>query len=439
MTEKRRGAVLLRAALHHLWLAGLGVCVGLAAGVVCGAFGAGLNAIVPFAHENFQSNVWFLPLAGLLTAAMFHLCGRDRPGMSAVFAAARGERAALPLRGAAVQFAGTWCAHFFAASVGREGAAVQIGASLGNRIGNSAGPADAGRTMTVAGMAAGFSALFMTPLAALCFALEAVYLGRAGARAVVPCVLASFAAFFTAGLYGLAPHTYALGALPAFDWLLLAKCLGMGALFGLAGLLFSFARRFFGRFFAVSVQNAFLRVFAGGVLLSCLLYLTGGRYAGLGTDIVDAAISGEKIYAADFALKILFTAAMLGAGFIGGEVTTMFAAGAALGAVLADIFGVPAELAVCLGYAAVFGAATGTLVAPVLLGCEIFGFAAFPFLFFACAAAYVFGFGQTVYGKSAANTALADKLPAFPRKRMCPLPRRLYGAVRTPKKRNALS
>ena len=141
-----------------------------------------------------------------------------------------------------------------------------------------------------------------------------MYLGRAGARAVVPCVLASFAAFFTAGLYGLAPHTYALGALPAFDWLLLAKCLGMGALFGLAGLLFSFARRFFGRFFAVSVQNAFLRVFAGGVLLSCLLYLTGGRYAGLGTDIVDAAISGEKIYAADFALKILFTAATLGAG-----------------------------------------------------------------------------------------------------------------------------
>ncbi len=413
-----------RVALYHLALTALGAAVGLAAGVVCGIFGAGLQAITADAGENFAFNVWFLPLAGLLTAAVFRIGGGKTGGMAGVFRAARGESNGVPLRAVGIQFAGTWSAHLFCASVGREGAAIQIGAALGSNIGGNLPLRDAGRLMTVAGMAAGFSALFMTPLAAFFFAMEVTFVGKLDGKALLPSLAASFAAYFAAGRLGLEAHTFILPVLPSFRWALLAKTFALGAIFGLAGLFFAFASRALRRFFHVAVKNPFVRVLAAGVMLSCLLYLTGGRYAGLGTDLAEAAFAGENMRAYDWAVKILFTAATLGAGFIGGEVTTMFAAGAALGAVLAEPFGISVQLAVCLGYAAVFGASTGTLLAPVFLGGEVFGFAAAPYLAAACLAAYIFRFGQSVYGQRIFPRAL--HLPRLRIPRALPLPQRLY-------------
>lgn len=394
------------AVLYHIALAALGAAVGAASGAVCGVFGAGLNAIVPFARGNFDTLVWFLPLAGGVTAVMFRLWGNKKQGMSYVLRSARGE-GSVPLRNVAFQFVGTWSAHLFCASVGREGAAMQIGAAVGGGAGNlfsrplsRLGGKDAARVLTVAGMAAGFSALFMTPLAAFCFALEVTFAGKVGFRAVLPSLTAAFAGFFVSGLIGTRAHTYVLPEIPVFDWLLVAKSAGLGVLFGLCGLFFSFALRAMRALFARAAKNSVFRAAAGGVLLACLLFLAyNGRYSGLGADLVDAAFGGEQVYAWDWAVKILFTAATLGAGFIGGEVTTMFAAGSLLGAALSDAFSVPPELAVCLGYAAVFASSTGTLIAPVLIGGEIFGFEAAPYLIAACLFSYVFSFGFSVYGR----------------------------------------
>lgn len=382
----------------HIALAALGLAVGLGAGVVCGAFAAGLNIIAPYAFEHFTLQVWFLPLAGLFTAAMFRLFDDGRQGMSVVFRSARGKADGVALRAAAFQFAGTWCAHFFSASVGREGAGVQIGAAIGNNIGKKVPIRGADKILLLAGMSAGFSALFLTPLAAFFFALEVTVAGKLRFGALLPCLCASFAAYYAAGLFGLQAHVFPLDFVPEFGWMLALKVFAMGVLFGLSGLIFVFASKYFRKFFRESVKNPFVRVFAAGVLLACLLYLAhGGRYSGLGTNLIDAAAGGEKVYFYDWILKFLFTAATLAAGFVGGEVTTMFAAGATLGSVLSGVFGVPVGLSVCIGYAAVFGACTNTLIAPVFLGGEIFGFAAAPYLFFACVGAYIFNFGCSVY------------------------------------------
>lgn len=74
----------------------------------------------------------------------------------------------------------------------------------------------------------------------------------------------------------------------------------------------------------------------------------------------------------DWALKFVLTIATLAAGYQGGEVTPLFSIGASLGVVLAGILGMPVELCAALGYAAVFGSATNTLLAPILIGCEVF-------------------------------------------------------------------
>ena len=59
------------------------------------------------------------------------------------------------------------------------------------------------------------------------------------------------------------------------------------------------------------------------------------------------------------------------------------------GAVLASVFGLPVPLCAALGYAAVFGSASNTLLAPALIGAEVFGWAGAPAFLIACAAAYV--------------------------------------------------
>ena len=377
--------------------AALGLAVGLAAGAAVGIFGRGVEFFSALGAAHFSLYVWFLPAVGILTAAMLRKWGKSNIGMGAAFRACRGETKGFPLRNALFQFAGTWGAHLVCASVGREGAAIQIGAALGSGIGRNIPLRGAERILIVAGMAAGFSALFGTPVCALFFALEVTIVGGIRLRALVASAVASFTAYFTASLCGPARATIAVGDVPAFTLAVLAKLLVLGAAFGLTGFAFCVIRKGAGKFFRVSVPCPYLRAGLAGALLACLLFLTGGRYSGLGTNLVDLAFSGGQVYAFDFIVKILFTAVTLSVGFLGGEVTTFFAAGACLGAVLGEALGLPPAFAACLGYAAVFGAATNTLFAPVLLCVELFGGALLPHAALACTAAYIFNFNRSVY------------------------------------------
>ena len=119
----------------------------------------------------------------------------------------------------------------------------------------------------------------------------------------------------------------------------------------------------------------------------------------MGTNLITASFSGQTIYPFDFIVKLGFTILTLSVGFQGGEVTPLFSIGASLGIILAGIFHLPIMLVAALGYAAVFGSATNTLLAPILIGCEVFGFQHFPYFFVVCAFAYFFNFDQSIYGK----------------------------------------
>lgn len=135
-----------------------------------------------------------------------------------------------------------------------------------------------------------------------------------------------------------------------------------------------------------------------GVALSAVLYLLyRGRYCGLGTNLINASLAGEPIYAWDWALKLALTVLTLSAGFQGGEVTPLFSIGASLGAALAGLLGLPSAFCAALGYAAVFGSATNTLLAPALIGAEVFGWAAAPHFFAVCTLSYAVNGGRSIY------------------------------------------
>jgi H+/Cl- antiporter ClcA len=129
-----------------------------------------------------------------------------------------------------------------------------------------------------------------------------------------------------------------------------------------------------------------------------LLLFHTGRYAGLGTNLISSVFSGNEINSYDWLLKLLLTVLTLAAGFQGGEVTPLFAIGATLGATLAAIFGLPVMLVAALGYAAVFGSATKTLFAPMLIGAEVFGPQNIIYFAIVCSIAYVISGKHTIYG-----------------------------------------
>ena len=59
------------------------------------------------------------------------------------------------------------------------------------------------------------------------------------------------------------------------------------------------------------------------------------------------------------------------------------------------------SIALCaaLGYAAVFGSATNTLLAPILIGCEVFGFGNLPMFIIVCGVAYLFNMAKSSYAQ----------------------------------------
>lgn len=421
---KDRTKAWLRAAEPALY-ALLGALLGAAVGAVIVLFGRGVDFFAAVGAEHFSLYVWFLPAVGALTAAMLRRWGGGSAGMAAAFRASRGEARTFPLRNVFFQFAGTWGAHLFCASVGREGAGVQIGAAIGGGIGARVPLAGADKILLVAGMAAGFSALFGTPACAVCFALEVTVVGGMRLRALTASAFASFAAYFAASLCGGAVFSPQVACTLSLTVSTVLRVFALGAACGIAGLLFCLARKYASLFFSAALPNPVLRALLAGALLSCLLFLTGGRYAGLGTNLVQAALNGDAVFFYDWIVKILFTAVTLSVGFLGGEVTTFFAAGACLGSVLGTVLGLPPAVCACIGYAAVFGAATNTLFAPVFLCAEVFGGEYLPFAAVACIAAYLFNFGHSVYDQRV-REGVAGRLFRLRRRAGTPLPRRLY-------------
>ena len=184
----------------------------------------------------------------------------------------------------------------------------------------------------------------------------------------------------------------------SFSGSLILKFLIVGITFGMVGCVFSYALRKAKYLLAKWFKNPFTRILVIGILISTLsLLLWGGRYSGLGTNLVQMSFSGDVIYSWDFLLKVFFTVLTLGAGFQGGEVTPLFAIGATLGVVLASLLGLPLPLIAALGYAAVFGSATNTLLAPILIGGEIFGFSYLPYFIIVCTIAYLTNGNRSIY------------------------------------------
>ena len=241
------------------WLVIAGVTGGIG-GLVGSAFHLSVNWAAAFraAHPWL---LWLLPVGGLLIAAIYRLTKMENKNTNAIIDAIHfGDK--VPLLLVPAIYLSTVITHLFGGSAGREGAALQIGGSLGCYVGQLFRLDEKDmRIATLCGMSAVFSALFGTPLTATIFALEVISVGVFYYSALVPCIVASLAALAISNAFGIAPthFTFALTAVPK---LLLLRVAALAAVCSLMSILFCVTMHGTERLFSSRIPNTWLRIAA---------------------------------------------------------------------------------------------------------------------------------------------------------------------------------
>ena len=189
-----------------------GVTIGLAGTL----FGLGIQKATAF-WKSHSWTMYLLPLVGLLIVWLYRFAHEEKNrGTDMVLDSISSTEEVTPAT-APLIFISTLLSHLATASVGREGAALQLGGSLGNLIGKAFRLDEKDRKIAImCGMSAGFSAIFGTPLAAAVFAMEVISIGVMYYAALVPCVFSAFVGVSVAKFLGLAPEHYEIGLLPEF-------------------------------------------------------------------------------------------------------------------------------------------------------------------------------------------------------------------------------
>ncbi len=380
------------------WLA-LGALVGMACGIASAVFLLSLEWVTRY-RDGHEVIVYGLPLAGLALGAIYDRWGKSiRGGNNLVIDTVHQDAPQLPVRMAPMVLIGTVLTHLFGGSAGREGTAVQMGASLADAIAHRFRVTIAARReLLAAGIAGGFGSVFGTPVAGLIFGLEVVTIGRIEYHALVPALVASVVGDLVTRALGVVHTAYPHPASLALDPLLLAKWIVFGLAVAATAIVFVELTHRLKRFAEKHVTRLALRMLIGGAAVVALWQLAGtSRYLGLGVPTILAAFGDPHLPTFAFAWKLLFTAVTLSAGFLGGEVTPLFFVGAALGAVLGRVLGLPIELAAGVGLAAVFGAAANTPIALSIMAVELLGAAVLPHVVIVTVVAYLVSGQRGIY------------------------------------------
>ena len=375
----------LRSFLKWLWIAAV---TGTAGGLVGSAFHLSVSWAAGFraAHPWL---LWLLPAAGCLIGLVYHLFKTENKNTNTIIDSIHfGDR--VPLSLLPTIYLATVITHLFGGSAGREGAALQIGGSLGNYAGRIFRLDDKDRRVaTLSGMSAVFSALFGTPLTATVFALEVISVGVIYYSAFVPCLVAALIALQIADLFGIAPTRFLVTVYPVHAVMVMkVAVLAVGC--AVVSILFCLAMHGTEHLLVKKIPNDFVRVLAGGAVIVALTLLLGTNdYNGAGMEVITRAIEKGSARPDAFFWKLLFTALTLGTGYKGGEVVPCFFVGATFGCVLGSLLGIPAGFAAAIGLVAVFCGAVNCPLASILLSVELFGSEEIVYFALACGVAYM--------------------------------------------------
>jgi H+/Cl- antiporter ClcA len=377
---------------------GASLLTGIAAGAIAVAYRVSLSWVEGVRHEALMGEgswpraaafVALATLAGIGIAFMLKrsplISGSGIPQVKA--AIAKSVRFDW-IRELPFKFAGGVAALGGGLSLGREGPSIHLGALSGEAIARVAGKPELSRYLLTAGAAAGISAAFNAPLAAVLFCVEELH--RGFSPTMLECSM-------TAAFSAYAVSWIALGNAPVFEFHLEAQLplehypwiLAVGIACALAGRLFNAgllgAQGLAKRLMPSPIARAALMFPVAAGIVVAFPAIAGGGHA-----LVEQSAAGSAGLAALallFAGKFAFTAYSYATGAPGGIFLPMLVIGALLGSISADIgtaIGIPAAEHgnfVMLGMVGFFTAVVRAPITSAILISEMSGsFTHFPAL-----------------------------------------------------------
>lgn len=380
--------ILNRLGILLRWI-GFAIYTGVILGVIGAIFSNCLRKSIAMRIES-PHLIFLLPVGGVIIVALYKLLNYSKDGGTDLVLESVQSGKEIPLKMTPLIFAGTILTQAFGGSAGREGAALQIGGSVGNQIGKlfNIDKADK-KVFVMCGMSAAFSALFGTPIASAIFSMEVVNIGIMQYSALVPCVISSLVASAVAVRLGTVPEHFVVTNILDFSFVTAIKTILLACLCAGVSVIFCILLKSVRKFMSSFIQNQFGRiVFGATVIITLTVFLNTWDYSGTGMELIEKAIN-EKSHSSDFIWKMIFTSITLASGFKGGEIVPSFCIGATFGCLFGYLFNMSPSLCASIGMVSLFCGVTNCPISSLIIALELFGMDAIHYYMLAIAISYM--------------------------------------------------
>ncbi len=369
------------------------VIFALLVGTIVGGIATAFHFSISIATMVREKNPWIiflLPIGGLIIVRCYRMVRDEKELSTNSVLSAIHSNEKLPLKMAPLIFVSTVITHLFGGSAGREGAALQLGGSIGNGLGALFHFDDSDKhIMIMCGMSAAFAALFGTPMAAAIFSMEVISVGIMQYSALVPCVISSLAAFSVAQAFGVGQELFLVEQVPNLTILSAGKVSILAVICAVVSIAFCILLHQTEHLCKKVFKNPYLRIVAGGCLIIILTLLVGDQtYNGSGMHVIEEAVKGHVVPEA-FLLKMIFTALTIGAGYKGGEIVPSLFIGASVGCLFGNFIGFSPSLCAAVGMTSLFCGVTNCPITSLLISFELFGYDGMPYFLLAVAFSYM--------------------------------------------------
>lgn len=364
--------------------------LGLIGGIIAGTYWIALEFLThSFAFFGGWQVIPVMAICGLLAGLIIHFIG-DPGEIHLIVNNIRFNKGKLDPKNNPSMILSSLLCVASGGSLGPEAPLVQVTGSTGTYIGKLFRlKGEELRSLSIAGMASGFTALFGAPLGGSLFSLEILHHKHAVEyyQAIIPAFVASCFSYLVFALIihlGLGP----LWDLSAYEYSGIFD-FGYAVLFAIVGSFFGwgfiFCTKFFKSLFERRPIPIYIKTLIGGILLGIIaFYLPITRY--FGHHEINELLTGNfslTLLLAILVFKIIAISITVTSGWRGGFIIPLFFVGATLGLVLNQLFpSINLVLAMVSCMAAINACVTRTPMSTTILLATLTGFGHFiPILF----------------------------------------------------------
>lgn len=376
----------------------VGIVVGSATAVFLELLDAGCAA-----SEKINRYYFLMPIAFFISSYVILKLAPDAEGHGTekVIQAIHQKSGKIDIKVVPVKLFATLITIIFGGSAGKEGPCAQIGAGIASFFSKIFKMDEMDRKkFVVCGVSAGFAGVFGTPVAGAVFAAEVLYVGKFSYVVLLPSLIASYVSYFVNKYLGIHHHTYMINFAKSNEIKMFINMIVFGIFIGLVAMLFIRILTIIEESFAEKM-NIYkpLKGIIGGVIIVLIVIIAGGNteFIGLGTGVIDKAISGDKIMSGSFIVKMFTTSITLGSGGSGGILTPIFYIGATAGNTWAQIIHGNIALFTSVGMVAFLAACANTPLAAIIMAMELFGINVASYASVACVISYLMVGHKSVY------------------------------------------